>query len=57
MSKINGKKVQKRNGGAKKERKGEKIKRRKKRKKFLVLGCDYELLRGEIGKIWKKGFT
>ncbi|EEA85429.1 hypothetical protein [Peptacetobacter hiranonis] len=57
MSKINGKKVQKRNGGAKKERKGEKIKRRKKRKKFLLLGCAYELIRGRGEKIWEKGFT
>ena len=57
MSKINGKKVQKRNGGAKKERKEEKIKRRKKRKKFLLLGCAYELIKGKGGEIWEKGFT
>ena len=57
MSKINGKKVQKRNDGAKKEAKGEKIKRRKKRKKFLLLGCAYKLIRGKGGKIWEKGFT
>ena len=57
MSKINGKKVQKRNGGAKKEAKGEKIKRRKKRKKFLLLGCAYELISWRWEKIWEKGFT
>ena len=57
MSKINGKKVQKRNGGVKKEAKGEKRKGRKKRKKFLLLGCAYELIRGKGGKIWEKGFT
>lgn len=57
MSKINGKKVQKRNGGVKKESKGEKRKGRKKRKKFLLLGCAYELIRGKGGKIWEKGFT
>ena len=57
MSKINGKKVQKRNGGVKKEAKGEKRKGRKKRKKFLLLGCAYELISWRWEKIWEKGFT
>ena len=50
MSKINGKKVQKRNGGAKKERKGEKIKRIKKRKKIFTFGLRLRIDQGERGK-------
>ena len=49
MSKINGKKVQKETA-AQKERKGEKIKRRKKRKKFLLLGLRLRIDQGERGK-------
>lgn len=56
------KKNQRKKSTKKKQRRKKRMKRGKRRerkneKNFLLLGWDYELLRGKRGKIWEKGFT